>query len=63
MKIKLTIEEIFERGLWMDLCELRGINEWARAEGQVPDGEEFEFTQEEAIKLGVLNESTNNNSW
>lgn len=54
MKITVTIEEIMQKDVWMEFCQLTGISEWARAEGQIPDGETFTLTLEEAQQLGLL---------
>lgn len=54
MKLTLTASEILDKGIWEEFCELRGINEWAINEGLMDDTEEFIFTEEEAIHLGIL---------
>lgn len=54
MKITLTAHDILDRGAWDEFCELRGINEWAIAEGLMDDSEEFTFTYAEAKELGLL---------
>jgi len=35
MILMITIEEICEKGLWDEYCELSGTNVWARNEGQI----------------------------
>jgi hypothetical protein len=53
MKYVLTAGELLDRGVWIRFCELRGINEWAMNEGLMSSDEEFTFTEEEAVKLGI----------
>ncbi len=51
MSTTLTTNEISNLGYWDRFCELRGYSVWAMNEGQVRDGEEFEFTREEMEML------------
>ena len=53
MTIKLSVEEIFNRGIWDEFCELKRISVWAASEGQVQSDEIFVFTEYEAKKLGI----------
>jgi len=52
--ISVTYEEIADKGVWMEFCELTGISEWARNEGQIPEGEEFLLTENQARELGFV---------
>ena len=52
--ISVTYEEIADKGVWVEFCELTGISEWARNEGQIPEGEEFLLTENQARELGFL---------
>ena len=52
--ISVTYEEIADKGVWVEFCELTGISEWARNEGQIPEGEEFLLTEDQARELGFL---------
>ncbi|RDJ35155.1 MAG: hypothetical protein DWQ19_09995 [Crenarchaeota archaeon] len=54
MKITITARELFDRGLWMDYCNLTGTNDWAIAEGLMSDDEELSLTHKQAKKLGLL---------
>ena len=55
MKIVLTIQDVFDKGLWEYICERDGISVWARNEGQISDDETFSFSEEEAKNLGIIN--------
>lgn len=57
MKITVTVEEICDKGLWMEFCRLHGWNEWAINEGRVSSDEEVTLTLEEAKQLGLFPES------
>ena len=50
--ISVTCEEIADKGVWMEFCKLTGISEWAISEGQIPEGEEFLLTENQARELG-----------
>jgi len=54
MKYILSASELMDRGLWLEFCELRGINEWAVNEGMVDSDEEFVFSEDEAATLGLI---------
>jgi len=54
MKIILTAQEILDRGVWDEFCEMKGINPWAINEGLMDSDEEFIFTEKDAEKLGLL---------
>ena len=54
MKVTLTADEIMNKGLWDEFCEMKGINEWAMNEGLMDGNEEFTFTRREAIKLRLI---------
>jgi hypothetical protein len=51
MKVIMTAREIMDKGLWMEFCELRGINEWAVNEGLMDSDEEFVLNEREIKKL------------
>lgn len=52
--ISLTASEAIDRGLWDQLCELRGWNVWIVNEGRMPSDEVITLTEDEARKLGLL---------
>lgn len=54
MKVTFTASELLDRGVWDEVCKLRGINEWAIKEGLMDGDEELTFSEEEAKKLGLL---------
>jgi hypothetical protein len=54
MKYVLSASELMDRGLWLEFCELRGINEWAVNEGMMDSDEEFVFSEDEAATLGLI---------
>lgn len=54
LRVVATARELLDRGVWLEFCELRGINEWAINEGRMDDDEQFNFTPDEAKKLGLI---------
>ena len=56
MKISLTAGELISKGIWDEVCELKGLNIWAVNEGLMDRGEEINFNEEEAKQLGILHE-------
>ena len=50
----ITAREAFDKGIWEDLCRIKGINEWAVNEGLMNDSEEIRLTEEEARELGIV---------
>ena len=52
-KIVVTAGQINDSGNWHAFCDLRGIGEWAMNEGQLDSSEEFTFTVEEIVKIGM----------
>lgn len=55
LKITLTVDEIFDRGIWDEVCQMKGFNEWAVKEGLIDSDEPVTFTEKEAKQLGILN--------
>lgn len=53
MEITITAREALNKGIWDDLCDLKGINVWAINEGMMDDTEEITLTEEEAKALGL----------
>lgn len=53
-RMSVQVEVIIERDLWLPFCRETGINEWARAEGQVRDGEMMSLTEAQAVRIGLL---------
>ncbi len=52
IEITLTARELIDRGIWCIICELRGINPYAVAEGLIDMDEEFVLDKEEIKELG-----------
>jgi hypothetical protein len=55
MKIIMTANEIYDRGIWEEVCDMKDISEWALNEGAIDGNHEIVFTKEESIKLGIIN--------
>ena len=53
-QVKITIGELFERGIWGDYCQLCGCNEWAINEGLCRKDEVVCLTLDEAKELGLI---------
>ena len=53
MRIIITAGEALDKGIWDDLCDLKGINIWAINEGMMDDTEEIALTEEEAKALSL----------
>ena len=51
MTISMTIREIFDKGLWDKVCEIKGRNVWIVNEGRATMSEVVEFDNEEIKKL------------
>jgi hypothetical protein len=54
MTITMTIREIFGRSIWLQVCEMKGINRFAVVEGQANMDKEITFTESEAVELGLV---------
>ncbi len=54
MRIVVTVREIMDRGVWLEFCRIRCINEWAVNEGLLDSDAEFTLTALEAQRLGLL---------
>lgn len=54
MEIKLTIKEIMNKGIWEDVCKLKGIVEYGANEGIIDSEEEITFSEEEAKNLDII---------
>lgn len=57
MKIKITVQELVDRGCFLEAFEMLGINEWALNEGQIDYSEELELTAKQARELGLIPET------
>ena len=54
MTIKITVRELFDKGLWLAYCKVTGTNEWAVNECLLQDNDEVELTSEQAKDMGLL---------
>ncbi len=59
MKVIVTAREALDGGYWLELCDIKGINEWVISEGLMDDSEEIELTAEEVETIGVDYINTN----
>lgn len=62
MNISVSVREICDKGKWMDLCDVTGINEWALSEGRISYDEQITLTNEQACKLGIIQAQTQANT-
>jgi hypothetical protein len=56
MELVFTIKEIMERGLWIDICNIKGWNEWCVKEGLAGMEEQVKLNKGESINLGLIKE-------
>ena len=54
MEIKITARDLMDKGLWMDACDMLGINEWAINEGLMVHSDILTLSEEQAKKLGLI---------
>jgi hypothetical protein len=54
MTITLTLGEALERGIWEELCTLKGLNPWCLKEGLADRSDTVSLTAEEASSLRLL---------
>ena len=59
MKIIITAGEAIERGVWGDICDVRGYDRQAIHEGKADSTTEIILTIEEAKDLGLIKWSNN----
>jgi hypothetical protein len=52
--ITITAREALDRGIWDDLCELKGFCIWAVNEGLMESSDSISLTEDEAEQLGLL---------
>ena len=63
MEIIITAQEALDRGLWDDLCKIKGINPYAITEGIMDRTTPISLNTEEAVKLRliILRQAIHNN--
>ena len=54
MKVKVTAQELLNKGVWQNYCDAHGINEWAINEGLMDSEEEVTLSEQEAKKYGFI---------
>lgn len=54
MNLTLTPEEAVEKGIWEELCELKGLNPHCVNEGLLDNEEELYLDEEEARTLRLI---------
>jgi hypothetical protein len=54
MTVSLTAEEVIDRGLWEEVCDMKGFSVWCVNEGQMDSDEIITFTEEEAKTLRLI---------
>jgi len=54
VQITITAREAFDKNIWIQLCDITGINEWAINEGLMDDDEAITLTEEEARQLHLI---------
>lgn len=54
MKITMTVREIMDKGLWLEVCQMKGISEWAVNEGRMNSNEEIILSENEAQRLRLI---------
>ena len=54
MEVTITANDLIDKGIWEEACELLSINVWAVNEGLMDSDHKLSFTQEQADKLGLL---------
>lgn len=53
--MQLSFKEYFELGGdWLELCEIKGYNEWIFNEGLADEDDTFYLTNEEAKQLKIV---------
>lgn len=53
-KVIITVKEAIDKGIWIELTELLGINPWAYNEGLISGDHGIELTEEQALELGLM---------
>ena len=52
--IAITASYACDRGLWIDICNEAGINEWALNEGLMDDNDWIYLTKRQANNVGLI---------
>jgi hypothetical protein len=54
MRLILTAAEALHKGIWAELCEVKGINEYAISEGLMDADDEIDLSEDELRTLDRL---------
>lgn len=54
MTITITVKEALEKGIWDEICKLKGFSVWCLAEGLMSSNEVIRLTEKEAKNLGLI---------
>lgn len=54
MKIKVSADDLIDKGVWDKVCDLKGLNPWCVNEGTMDSNDDITFTEDEAKKLGLI---------
>jgi hypothetical protein len=53
MKIIVTANDLIDKGVWDEACDILGLNIWAVNERLMDSNEEIILTEDQAAKLGL----------
>lgn len=54
MEVRISADDLMDRGAWERACDMLGINPWAVKEGLMDSGRRLTLTLEQARTLGLL---------
>ena len=54
MKIIITAEEAMDKGIWEEICEIKGYNPWCVNEGLMDDDYEISLTEKEGKEFNLI---------
>lgn len=54
MELNLTVKEVVDRGIWEEVCKLKGINEYVLNEGLMDSEDVITLNENEAKKLNII---------
>lgn len=56
MRVTITFGELMDKYDWEGVCNVLGLNIWCINEGLASSDEEITISEEDAKKIGILNE-------
>lgn len=54
INVLITADELIDRGLWLAVCDMQGLNEWCVNEGLMDSDHQIKLTEDQARDLGLL---------